>query len=183
MTSLEELKSAKHKLIGPRVYLRALDIGDATEDYSRWFADPMVTRFLGTKSATVSELKQYIIKKNQKNDTIFLGIFLKKLDTKIGTIKLEYIDHIKGTADIAIMLGDRSHAGKGLGGEAMQTLIDYAFSDLNLSEITLGVVAQNTVAVRAYKKLGFKETKRMYQIVHYGTETYDQVAMSLKRGD
>ncbi|MDO8594534.1 MAG: GNAT family N-acetyltransferase [bacterium] len=181
MISLQELKSTKWKLAGSRAYLRALDVDDATNDYSRWLSDPSVNRFLATKSATVPELKQYITTKNQEDDTVLLGIFLKESDAMFGTVKLEDIDYAKCTADIAIMLGDRNHSGKGLGGEAMRILIDYAFSDLCLSEITLGVVVQNVGAVRAYEKLGFTETGRKLGVVEYGGKVYDQMTMRLQK--
>ena len=181
MISLENLKKAKQKLFGPRVYLRALEVGDATERYSGWLSDPQVNHFLATKSATVPQLKQYITEKNQKDDCVLLGIFLKDSDAMVGTIKLEYIDYDKRTADIAIMLGDRSQAGKGLGGEAMRVLIRYAFSNLGLSEITLCVVVQNVGAVRVYEKLGFKEMGRKLGVVEYGGNVYDQMTMRLQK--
>ncbi|MDO8619768.1 MAG: GNAT family N-acetyltransferase [bacterium] len=181
MISLEELKRTRQKLEGPRASLRVLGTEDATEDYSRWLSDPEVNRFLATKGATITELKQYITTKNQKDDCVLLGIFLAGTETMVGTVKLEYIDTVAKTADIAIMLGDRKYAGQGLGGEAMQILIDYAFSDLGLSEITLGVVAQNRGAVRAYEKLGFTETGRKLGVVEYGGERYDQMTMKLQK--
>lgn len=177
MLSLEELKNGQQILVGARVFLRVLTGEDATEDYSRWLSDPQVNHFLATKSATISELKQYIIAKNERDDCVLLGIFLRDTETMVGTIKLEYIHDARHTADIAIMVGDRSQAGKGLGGEAMQTLIDFAFSDLGLSEITLGVVVQNVGAVRAYEKLGFRETGRKLGVVEYGGTVYDQMTM------
>lgn len=183
MTSLSELKSTKRKLSGPRIYLRVLDANDATKRYCDWICNPLVNRFLETKKSTISEQRQYITAKNQKTDTILLGIFHTDKDIMIGTIKLEYINLKKKSADIAIMLGDLSYAGLGLGGEAMRVLINYAFRYFRLTEITLGVIAENTKAVRAYEKLGFKETGRKKDVIHYGLETYDHVAMSLKRGD
>ncbi len=181
MTPLQKLKHDQEKLVGTRVYLRALTVEDATVDYSRWLSDPLVNHFLATKSATVLELKQYITTKNKRDDCVLLGIFLNESARMIGTVKLEYIDTAARTADIAIMLGDRTQAGKGLGGEAMQILIEFAFSVLNLSVMTLGVVAQNTPAVRAYQKLGFAETGISLGVVKYGGQTYDQMTMRLQK--
>jgi len=180
MITLVELKRDGCKLQGPRVYLRVLSVSDATEDYAHWLGDPEVNRFLATKKATVPELREYITTKNQKENCVLLGIFLNE-GPMIGTVKLEYIDLTKGTADIAIMLGDRRHAGKGLGGEAMKILIDYAFLSLGLQEITLGVIAQNTGAIRAYERLGFRETSRKLGVVKYGQEVFDHVTMSLTK--
>ncbi len=178
---LAELKTSKQKLVGARVYLRALDANDATERYVSWLSDPKVNRFLATKRSTVVEQRQYITAKNGKDDCILLGIFLPEDDRMVGTVKLEYIDTAKGTADIAIMLGDRSVAGQGLGGEAMRILIDYAFGELGLREITLGVIAQHTGAVRAYEKLGFTETGRKHGAVTYNGETFDHLTMRLQK--
>lgn len=181
MISLQEFKNKKLTVSGPRLYLRALESADATPDYCRWLNDPEVNRFLATKAATIEELRQYILSKNSKSDTLFCGIFVTESNTQIGTIKLEYIDWEKRTADIALMIGDKRYWGQGMAAEAMRILIEYAFRELRLLEVTLGVLVQNEAAVRVYRKLGFVEQKREYQRVLYGEHIYDQMTMVLKK--
>jgi len=165
---------------GERIFVRTLEIVDATERYASWLNDPEVNRFLATKSATVGELRDYIAKKDAQTDALYFGIFLKENDLHIGTVKLEPIDLTGKKATIAIMLGDKTYWGKGLAGEAMKLLINYCFETLGIEEVNLGVVAQNTSAIRSYEKLGFREVKRDFAYVTYGDEIHDQVWMTLK---
>lgn len=62
----------------------------------------------------------------------------------------------------------------------MRLLTGYAFKNLDLKEIELGVVSQNVSAIRAYEKMGFIETGRKLG-VKYGDENYDEIMMALKR--
>ncbi len=170
----------KENIIGERIYLRALDQQDASDDYASWLNDPEVNKFLATKSATKESLADYIQKKNEQSDALFLGIIIKAGDKHIGTIKLEPIDSKLGKTVIAIMVGDKANWGKGYGGEAMEILMEYAKNNLNIDTVELGVVAQNVTAMNAYAKLGFIEVNREYGTVHYDNNDYDQVTMIRK---
>ena len=172
-----DYSDAKFSFEGPRVTLRIMEDGDATERYAGWINDPEVNRFLGTKHTTVQGLRDYIAQK----DALFFGIFLKD-GTHIGTVKLEPIEHEKNCATIAVMIGDKTCWGKGYAAEAMQLLIDWCFQELKFDEVNLGVIAKNAAAIRAYEKMGFVETKREMAYVQYGDEVHDHVLMALKKG-
>lgn len=49
----------------------------------------------------------------------------------------------------------KSHRGKGIGGELLETLIEIC-SDLNMKSLTLEVDVSNEPAINLYKKFGFK---------------------------
>ena len=167
------------RLDGERIYLRPMTEADATPLYASWLNDPEVNKYLATKSATVEELREYVADKNAKDDALLLGIFLKDGDRHVGTSKLEPLEKEKAT--IGVLIGEKSEWGKGYAGEAMRLLIDYCFKDLGLVEVTLGVLAQNEAAIKAYEKLGFKETGRQVGAVHYPNGVFDQVTMVLKK--
>lgn len=167
-------------LTGPRVTLRILDDSHANVRYAGWLNDPEVNRFLATKGATVPELREYIAKKHAQHDALFFGVFLKENDLFIGTVKLEPIEPEQKRATIAVMIGDKEFWGKGYAAEAMGLLCDWCFAELQLEEMNLGVVAKNLSAIRAYQKLGFKETKRDLNYIQYGDEMHDQVWMALR---
>lgn len=169
----------KGEITGERVYLRALHREDVSDEYARWLNDPEVNKYLATKSADKPSLIEYVNKKNEQSDALFLGIFLRQSSKHIGTIKLEPIDSVNYKAIIAIMVGDKQSWGKGYGGEAMKILMAYAQKELNIRLIELGVVGENTTAIAAYNKLGFVEVNREYKAVQYGEYLYDQVTMTL----
>lgn len=167
------------KIIGARVYLRSLTEEDASSQYCDWLNDPAVNQFLETKSADESSLIRFITQKNEQPNAIFLGIFLREGNKHIGTIKLEPIDIENTKATIAIMIGDKKSWGKGLGGEAIKLLVDYAAKELQIKKIDLGVFGENIIAIHAYAKLGFREINREVGAVQCGDNIYDQVTMML----
>lgn len=176
-----DFKAKKLQFEGRRVFLRVLEATDGTEEYAHWLNDPEVNKFLATKSATVDEVKDYIIKKDNQDDALFFGIFLKENGTHIGTLKLEPIDLVGKKATIAVMIGNKNYWGKGYTPEAMKLLIDYCFDELKLNEVNLGVLDQNLGAIRAYEKLGFRETHREPKSVDYNGTVYDHVFMALRK--
>src|SRR3989344_3619741 len=149
------MKNGTERLTGRRIYLRRLDVSDATAAYAGWLNDPEVNRFLDTKSATLKSVQDYIQTKNQKDNVFLFGIFVKAGDHHIGTIKLDPIDYRAKKATMAVMVGDKAYWGKGLGGEAIEVLCAYGFEALGLSEIWLGLQRANRAATKAYAKLGF----------------------------
>ena len=56
---------------------------------------------------------------------------------------------------IGIGLGAREYWGQGYGTDAMQTLLRYAFTEMNLRRLTLLVFDYNPRAIRSYEKCGF----------------------------
>ncbi len=123
--------------------------------YLSWFYDKEVQQHLvtGLMPVTLDDLHQYF--KNTKNNRVFLAIHLKDDLRHIGNIKLDDIDHYHGLAEYGILMGDKNEWGKGYAKQASAAIIDYGFKQLNLRKITLGVNAENIVAVHLYEKLGF----------------------------
>jgi RimJ/RimL family protein N-acetyltransferase len=153
---LSLIKKSKNIILqGNRIYLRILEISDASEQYCEWLNDPQINKFLMTKKMKMGELKKYIKQKRSSKNCLFYGIFLKDINTHIGNIKLEPIDFEKSEATLGILIGNKSHHGKGYCTEAVKVLCRYAFKELKLQTITLGVLLENNSAVNCYKKAGF----------------------------
>jgi len=154
---------------------------DASEAYASWLNDPEVNRYLATKSATLESVKEYIQKKNATPDTELYGIFLREGDKHIGSLKLEPIDRAAKRATLGILIGEKGEWGKGYAGEALRLAVARCFSELGMEEVWLGVIAQNTSAIRAYQKLGFVETARKPGSVVFPNGVFDQVEMQLNK--
>jgi RimJ/RimL family protein N-acetyltransferase len=139
------------------LYVRPLTPEDASIEYANWLGDATTNRFLETKSATVSELRDYISSHLMKDDSLLLGIFLRQTDVHIGNIKFEPIELIEGRAELGIMIGSSQHRGIGLGPQAIKAGVQELVSRYSsVRLITLGVKASNFPAIRAYERLGFQ---------------------------
>lgn len=176
-----DLKDKKMKIGGNRIYLRKLDEKDATQKYCDWLNDPEVNKYLETKRATIEELRRYIKEKNKNPNCLFLGIFFKEDEKHIGNIKLEPIDFKNKKVTLGMLIGDKEYWGKGLGTEAAKLLVDWAFDNLELEEVNLGVISENKAAIRIYEKAGFRIDKIEKRAVKHGDKDYDRIVMSIKR--
>jgi diamine N-acetyltransferase len=100
----------------------------------------------------------------------------------IGRCDLFDIDRVSGTVRLGITV-DGEHQGRGLGTEAVDLLVAYAFRDLGLRKVWLDVLANNPQAIRSYEKSGFVEEGRMRAHYWHEGEHRDAVVMSLLRDE
>ncbi len=144
-------------LITARLVLKSLSEEDAEGDYSQWLKDQEVVQYLEVRHnlPDLGQLKQFIVGLNKSPDNVFLGIFLKP-DLHIGTIKLGPINWADKIAPLGIMIGDKACWGKGYAVEAIQSLTDYAFNQLELEKIYAGCYKQNVGSFRAFSKVGYR---------------------------
>ena len=166
---------------GERVYIRELTENDATERYCKWLNDPVVNKYLETREATIEDLKEYIKSRKKSPNCLFFGIFLKENNKHIGNVKLEPIDFEKKISDFGMMIGEKEYWGKGIGTEVTQLVINYAFNELNLKKIRLGVIPENIPARKVYEKVGFKVTKIEKNKIRHGDKLFDHMIMEIEK--
>lgn len=165
---------------GDRILLKSLKKENATEEYCSWLNDPFVNKSLVTKGITIPELQQYIKVKNSSANCLFSGIFLKGSQKHIGTIKLEPIDFAKSKATLGILIGDKNYWGKGLGKESINLILNYAFKNLNLKEVNLGVSVENKRAINLFEKTGFKTDRIEKNLLDADGKLFNRIIMSVK---
>jgi RimJ/RimL family protein N-acetyltransferase len=96
----------------------------------------------------------------------------------IGQAGLQRIDHFNQRCELGIALG-KEYWGKGFGQEAVRTLIEYAFTYLNMNRVSLHVLAEDARAVGAYLKAGFREEGRLRQAAWFRGRFHDELVMSV----
>lgn len=101
----------------------------------------------------------------------------------IGTIELRKITPEHRSAEVGILLGDRAYWGRGYGTDAMRTVCRFAFEEMDLHRIQLGVMEFNTRATRSYERVGFVVEGRLRQDTYLGGHYYDTLIMGLLRED
>src|SRR4029078_12543772 len=72
----------------------------------------------------------------------------------VGTAGLLQIAHANGTAEFAIVIGERR--GEGLGTEATRLVLDFAFNVLQLRNVLLETLEWNVAGLIAYERAGFR---------------------------
>ncbi|HUG86636.1 MAG TPA: GNAT family protein [Euzebya sp.] len=84
--------------------------------------------------------------------------------TLVGTINLGQVDTANRVAEMGMEIPDPTFWGKGYGTEAVRLLLGFAFDDMNLHRVHLGVFAFNNRAIACYERVGFvrEGTHRQY---------------------
>jgi RimJ/RimL family protein N-acetyltransferase len=140
-------------LQGERVRLRALERGDLPT-MVRWFNDPEVRRRLArVEPMSLAEEERWFDALLRATTEVVFGIV--DSDVFVGTCGLHRIDWRNRSALLGIVLGDVAHRGRGLGTDAVQTLLRHAFANLGLHRVELEVLADNAPAIRCYERVGF----------------------------
>jgi len=108
------------------------------------------------------------LKKNEEDkNQVIKGIFHLNHDQNIfvGIVRLMFIDFYSKTAELGIFIGEDDLRGKGIGGEALRLILNYAFLKLELNKVYLRVTETNSKAINLYKKYNFKVEGRLKE--HY----------------
>lgn len=148
-------------LSGRRIALRPLEKRDINSHYLSWLNNPDVTRYLETGAfpQTLDDLRRYYDGLTSTPSAfptcVFFAIQHLESGEHIGNIKLEPIHWLHRAATIGILIGEMRFQGQGLGAEAMQLCLGYAFERLGLRKVSLGVLANNIRAIRLYERIGF----------------------------
>jgi RimJ/RimL family protein N-acetyltransferase len=128
-------------------------------------------------------LLEYYKTKNDANNSIWLGIFLKTSGVHIGNIDVSGINWINRTGIYNILIGELTEQGKGYGFESSVALLRHVFNRLNLNRIQLGVELGNRSAIALYKKLGFQEEGVLRQNICKNGDWLDSLIMGLLRDE
>lgn len=143
---------------GKKIFLRPLKYDDWEKTFN-WRNNLEFSKLIMSHPFPVTEEleKEWIggILNNKDNSSVYFGICENESDEIVGIVKLFNINWIARICYFGIFLGSEKYRGKGIGKEAIQLIIDYAFNTLDLRKILLEVVADNQPAISLYKKLGF----------------------------
>jgi RimJ/RimL family protein N-acetyltransferase len=171
----------REPLSGGRVVLRPLE-KEHLARCVKWFNDPDVTYYLGREQPlTMAEEERWFAEYRSKVDE---EIYAIEVDgNHIGNVGLHGIDRANRKASLGIVIGEKEYWSKGLGTDAMRTVLQYAFEGLRLHKVNLDVIDYNRRAIRVYERCGFvKEGVRRDELWKRGTFV-NLVRMSLLEGE
>ena len=128
---------------GERIVLR-----ESTFDDCRFFAEweqmDSVTEFF-----TISKGRDY-------EEVVTEFIHRCEDEKPIGRIYVSNIDDHYDSLDITrIYIADKNLRGRGLGEEALETMLRLAFEEMNMERVTLDHFTDNKIASKLYLKVGF----------------------------
>lgn len=144
---------------GPSVRLVRDDVEPTAKAWARWGRDTLFHRLMdGEPAMLFSEKarKEYMEKLEDEPGNFLFNIHTLADDRLIGFIELVHVQWNNGDAWVGMGIGERDAWSKGYGSEALGLVVRFAFEELNLHRVSLGVFAHNPRAIRAYEKVGFR---------------------------
>ena len=173
---------------GQLVRLTAEDPELWGKTFARWDRDTEYHRLLDTGPSqlwSAKKIKEWIEKDYEKNQPNYFPFQIRTLseDQLIGFLGLFNPAWAHGDCWVSIGLGEREAWGKGYGTDAMRIALRYAFAELNLHRVTLGVFEYNPRAIRSYEKAGFKHEGRERQVIHRDGQRCDALVMGILHED
>jgi RimJ/RimL family protein N-acetyltransferase len=155
--------------------------------FHEWVNDPEVTRglamFLPMSFADEENWFNSLAKRDQKERPLVIEVRKGKAWKMIGNCGVFDIDAVNSSAELGIMIGEKSEWNKGYGSEVMSLLVRHCFETLNLNRAFLRVYTDNIRAVRAYEKAGFTLEGRLREAVFKFGKYDDVLIMSVLRSE
>jgi RimJ/RimL family protein N-acetyltransferase len=172
-------------LFGERIRLRAVEKEDLPT-FVPWLNDPEVTENLTVfapmslyeeerwyEKMIAGPLAEHVLVIEVKNPETLTGY------QPIGTCSFISVEQRSHSAEIGIMIGEKSHWDQGYGTETMRLMVDYGFGVLNLHRIWLRVYAKNKRGIRTYEKAGFQYEGKYRDGEYQHGRYYDVHLMSI----
>jgi len=146
-------------LKGKHIYLRALEpedldfVHDIENDEAIWeisntitpYSKFLIKQYLDNAHKDIYEVKQLrLVISNLKNEAI-------------GMIDLFDFDIKNRRAGIGILIKVLENRNKGFGEQALQLLIDYSFTHLDLHQLYCNIAQDNLPSIKLFESQGFKK--------------------------
>lgn len=169
-------------LKGKYIQLRALEpedlefIYEMENDVSVWEVSQTQTPY------SKFSIEQYLENANQdiyEAKQLRLAICNIKTQKTIGLIDLFDFDPKNNRVGVGILIQNLQNRRQGIGSEALEILINYAFAYLNLNQMYANIDPENVASVRLFTKFEFQKigTKKGWNLVDgvYKDETLFQL--------
>ncbi|MBA3972041.1 MAG: GNAT family N-acetyltransferase [Bacteroidetes bacterium] len=167
------------KLKGKNISLRAIEPSDIDTLY-RWENDIETWKVSNTQTPySRFVLEQYIASAHQDIYSVkqLRLMICDSQEKAIGTIDLFDFDPNHLRAGLGILIADKEDRRKGAASEALELLMDYCFTILNLHQIYCNITIDNEASVLLFQKHGFQITGMKKQWVRDGERFEDELLL------
>lgn len=167
---------------GKIILLRAVEAEDRARYYN-WINDEETNQWRGLFHPTSKEEAAIWIEDLRQRNPSALNLAIEANGEHIGFIGLRGICARSRRAEIWIYIGSKFHWNKGIGQDAVQTLCDYAYLQMNLHRIWLECNPDFVPVVKCYERVGFTEEGRLRDGYYRDGKFQNTCIMALLRND
>ncbi len=176
----------KDVLAGKLVRLSAFDPEEMSKAFPRWYRNSEYFRLLNASARPMQSPKAELKWMEEEVSEMspggyFFSIRTLEEDTLIGEIGLDVVDWSGRDAFVGLGIGETDYWSKGYGTDAMNALLRFAFTEINLKRITLTVFEYNPRAIRSYEKVGFRHEGCKRLLLNREGRRWDELYMGILR--
>jgi len=166
-------------LIGEKVFLTGVERSDLTANYI-WGNDRELIGMAGMNPYPKNswQIEKWWESSLSNSSSLLLAVRTREEKKYVGNIELTEIDLKNRNAQLGIIIGDRDYRQQGHGLDAVNTLVDFAFKEMNLHRVFARVLAFNQPAQQMFKKAGFTEEGRERDAFYCRNQYWDIIFLS-----
>jgi RimJ/RimL family protein N-acetyltransferase len=179
-------KRMKDIFTGSLVRLSAFDPEEMSKAFPRWNLNSEYFRLLNSSARPMQSSKAAAKWMEEEVGQMSLESYYFSIRTLednklIGEIGLDVVNWPGRDAFVGLGIGETEYWSKGYGTDVMNVLLRFAFTELNLRRVSLGVFEYNPRAIRSYEKAGFHHEGRMRRLLKREGRRWDNLFMGILR--
>ena len=169
-------------IAGEHVILRAFEREDAERCY-RWMNDPNIVRTLKSRYPIAFQNEAEWLERamHASPSERHFAIERKEDRSHIGNASIHEIDWVSRTGSFGLFIGEPTAWNRGFGGDAIRTLVRFAFEEMNLRKLRINVFEYNDRAKHVLEAQGFVEEGRLRQEFFREGSYHDLLVLSIFR--
>lgn len=138
------------------VVLRAIEESDF-QPWREWINDPEIAGYLDRALPVTAAEHEHFIERVVVGNTSAVWFAIDAGDPRryVGNVWLWAIHQRHRTAEVRIVVGERSAWGAGVGTSALRLITSYAFDTLGLEKLYAYTMERNPRAARSFVKAGY----------------------------
>lgn len=175
--NLEEISFSTKRLI-----LRAIRLADAKAMF-KYRSNPQIYKFQNWEPKTIKDAEDYISTKiatvpNVPNTWYQLGVFIKGSDELIGDIGIHFIEFDNLQVEIGYTLS-LEYQGKGYATEAVASVVNYLFNNLNKHRIIASIDPKNIKSMALLERVGMRKEAHFKKSIWFKEEWVDDIIYAI----
>jgi RimJ/RimL family protein N-acetyltransferase len=176
----------KDVLTGKFVRLSAYDPEELSKAFTRWNLNSEYQRLLNSLPDRMQSAKSKIKWMEERVGELSPASYLFSIrtladDKLIGELELDVVNWSGRDAFVGLGIGESECWNKGYGTDIMNVLLRFAFMEINLRRVTLGVFEYNPRAIRSYEKAGFRHEGQLRGTLNRECRRWNEFVMGILR--
>ena len=166
-------------IVGKKCYLTSVQ-PESIEQLRNWRNNPDLRKYFREYREISKPMQENWYENRVLNNDKQVDFEIHESKTKklIGHCGLYYINWVNRSAEFTVYLGDFDYRGQGIGKDALITLFNYGFNELNLNRIWCEVYSNNK-ALSVYESIGFVKEGVMRETYYNDGKYWDSTVLSI----